>query len=98
MQARKLLLMRAPVKERKMLSRVAMPIITQQTKLHRRAGIKDVDVLRFDGVKHTVCLILGDSENDLYRLIFEPENMGRVMSTRMSRSFGTVDDGCAVNA
>ncbi len=97
MQARKLLLVRAPVKERKMLSRIAMPVVANQAELHRGARIKNVNVRDFNGLEHPVGLVLRYGEDDLNRLVIEPDHVRRVVSTRVPRPFGAVDDRCTMN-
>lgn len=101
MQACKLLLVRPPVKERKMPPGafvLLMAIVAEQSKFHGRTGIEHVHVLRFHRVEDPVCLVFRDSQDNLNRLVIESEHVCRVMRSSMPRSLGTIDDRSTMNA
>lgn len=98
MQARKLLLVRPPVKERKMLRGAFVAIVAKHSKLHRRTGIENVHVPGFHRVKHPVSLVFRNRQDNLDRLIGEHKHMRDVMRACMPRSLCAIDDRGAVNA
>ena len=98
MQARDLLLVRPPVEERKTLPGAFMSVIADQSKFHRRTGIKHMHVFGSHRVHHPVGLVFRNGKDDLDGLIGEPEHVCGVMRPRMPRSLCTIDDRRTMNA
>jgi len=80
-----------------MLRRLRRDIIADDSELDGKARIEHVHVFGTHDIQNVIGLLLGNSKNDLQRLIGEFQHMRRMMRTRMTDAFGAADDGGAMN-
>src|ERR1700741_4617814 len=68
--------------------RIIAAVVTDHAELDRKARVENVHVLGSHPLEHALGLVLGDSENDLQRLVSQLEHVRRVMGARVSDAFG----------